>query len=232
MYRSPVALGKAVKVLLALWIPMSAFGLYALVRYRQSINDLYEGRTDIFSALDAEDTANAYAVLHLLLFVATVIVFLIWFHRCYTNITYLSGHRTEHSSGWAVGAWFVPFLNFVRPYQMTQETWGRSAPPGGEWSKRSTLIALWWGALLFSRVVMTVISTGLQADYQAALDAPFSRDVRGPFMAMNAAEIFGVFPIAISAALGYLVVTSLTARQHDTAAVLAAQPHPVSSGPQ
>ena len=91
-------------------------------------------------------------------FVATVVVFLTWLHRAYKNLRAF-GVRTEMSPGWAVGNWFIPFLNLVRPYQSVKELWIKSDPAvdftngfaqPGAGARATSLVGFWWFAWLFA----------------------------------------------------------------------------------
>ncbi|NMH27953.1 DUF4328 domain-containing protein [Flavobacterium silvaticum] len=60
------------------------------------------------------------AVVFLILYLVSGITFIRWFRRAYFNL----GQRVtvlEYSDGWAAGSWFVPVLNFFRPFQMMRE---------------------------------------------------------------------------------------------------------------
>lgn len=50
-------------------------------------------------------------------YVCCYILFILWFRRAYYNLHQVVKHL-EHSEGWAAGAWFVPILNFFRPYHI------------------------------------------------------------------------------------------------------------------
>jgi hypothetical protein len=88
-------------------------------------------------------------------YLASGIVFLIWFHRAHRNLPSLDNERLKYSPGWAVGAWFVPFLNLVRPFQIMVEVWKGSDPKNLANNLRdpahahgSILIGVWWAAFL------------------------------------------------------------------------------------
>jgi hypothetical protein len=49
------------------------------------------------------------------------VVFLRWFHRAYSNIEALDLLTLRHGRGWAIGCWFVPFMNLVRPFRIAEE---------------------------------------------------------------------------------------------------------------
>lgn len=61
------------------------------------------------------------AILEILLRVATITFFLIWEYRAFNNLSVLRARNLEFSPGWAVGWWFVPFANLVKPFQVVRE---------------------------------------------------------------------------------------------------------------
>jgi hypothetical protein len=85
-------------------------------------------------------------------FISTAVVFLIWLHRAYKNLRAF-GVKTETSPGWAVGYWFIPFANLVRPYQAVKELWIKSDPAVDfthgfakrlEGALATTPVGVWW----------------------------------------------------------------------------------------
>ncbi len=101
---------------------------------------------------EAERWSDHLATLYQIVYLLTAIPFLIWFHRCYRNLSALYVDGNSYSTGWAVGGWFIPFFNLVRPYQVAREMWDASNPdvnesegPRGWLLKRSAqLIQIWW----------------------------------------------------------------------------------------
>lgn len=91
----------------------------------------------------------------------TAVPFLIWFHRCYRNLTWLWVEGTRYSTKWAVGGWLIPILNLVRPYQVAREIWDASNPdvevgegPRGWLQKRTGHTVLTWWLLGLSPAVV------------------------------------------------------------------------------
>lgn len=88
--------------------------------------------------------------------VITAIGWLAWFHRSYDNLNLMGKGNTDYTTGWAVGAWFVPFLNLARPYTMTRETWLRSATGNSvepyDGTVRTPAIGWWWAMWIISAI--------------------------------------------------------------------------------
>ncbi len=75
----------------------------------------------------------------------TGVVYLVWLYRAYQNLPALGVTKLDASPGWAVGHYFIPFVNLVRPYQTIVEimrgSFSREQQLTG---KTSTAIAGWW----------------------------------------------------------------------------------------
>jgi hypothetical protein len=103
------------------------------------------------------------AIFTVLVFVATVIVFLIWEHRAISNLPPLGAPGREFSSRWAVGSWFVPILTLWVPFQIVRYIWRKSDPatvnPDG-WSDDRNYsgdgeftLKVWWGFWIAAGIV-------------------------------------------------------------------------------
>ena len=62
------------------------------------------------------------------LYVLTAVFFLIWLYRAHSNLPLLRPSFLKYTPGWAVGYWFIPFINLYRPYQVVREVWWESDP--------------------------------------------------------------------------------------------------------
>ncbi|MFJ9773230.1 DUF4328 domain-containing protein [Kitasatospora sp. NPDC101157] len=78
-----------------------------------------------------------------LLFLATIAVFLCWFHRCRLNAEQFAPGTHRFSSGLAIGAWFIPVVMWWIPRRITLDIWRAGSPVGGVW-----LVNAWWVAWL------------------------------------------------------------------------------------
>lgn len=53
-------------------------------------------------------------------FIISVFTFLTWFRTAYSNLHILYDDLS-YSKGWAIGSWFVPFINVTRPLKIMNE---------------------------------------------------------------------------------------------------------------
>ncbi len=105
--------------------------------------------------LDAVDPAEAerYDDVHLalgvvagLLFLATAVLFVVWLRRAYGS-NRVDPAALRFGAGWSIGAWFVPFLNLVRPFGLVRDL-GRGLGERGEGAGFHRLVPAWWAAWL------------------------------------------------------------------------------------
>src|SRR5690242_12224870 len=73
-------------------------------------------------APDAVGPVEFLALLFLLTLVATIILVGRWIYRASGNAHTLANDLTI-TPGWAVGWFFIPFANLVRPFESMKETW-------------------------------------------------------------------------------------------------------------
>src|SRR5256714_11400977 len=77
---------------------------------------------------------------------------LTWRHRAYTNLVFVGSKRVRFSPTWAVGYWFIPFVNVVRAYQVMKDLWLRSDSrndrDGYDDLPAPVLLRGWWGVSL------------------------------------------------------------------------------------
>lgn len=94
------------------------------------------------------------AVFSFIIYLATVVFFLIWLYRAYDNLRALNpSRRLDHSPGWAVGSFFIPFVNLVVPYRAVKEVWQKSGPRDEALLAEPTTPAwfpIWWTFWLLS----------------------------------------------------------------------------------
>lgn len=95
---------------------------------------------------------------YIIVFVVTAIAFLKWVYRANLNSRGFGAEDMRFSPGWSVGYYFIPFLNFVRPYQSMKEIWQVSLNPI-DWKsvEGSPLLGWWWGLWLVSGLLGRIV---------------------------------------------------------------------------
>jgi hypothetical protein len=109
----------------------------------------------VASSVASESLLTTLTILRIVISVAGFIVFLTWFYRKYKNLYVLGRDQMRFTPGWAVGYWFVPFLNLVRPVQCVYDIWNGGAldeePMTG-----NLLFGVWWAAWIVSGVIAQI----------------------------------------------------------------------------
>ncbi len=111
-----------------------------------------------FNVTELQDSARRLlfiAKIQSLVSDACLIVLMVWLYRADKNLRAFGVEKLDYTPGWAVGWWFVPVLNLVRPYQVMREIWLASNPDfvgdrHDQWRKGPTgkFILIWWLATL------------------------------------------------------------------------------------
>ncbi len=122
----------------------------------------------MFPITEAEELSSAEAVgiliglaylgiwiLGFIVYVATIVFFLMWLYRAYENLPAFGVWRStiEYSSGWAVGSFFIPLVSLIVPYRAVRELWRKSLPnTEGVFVDQSppAFFPLWWAFWLIS----------------------------------------------------------------------------------
>jgi len=123
---------------------------------------------DIATVRSADHAVHLAAVIDLALVVVTATLFIAWLYRTCRAVASYSPDALRHGPGWAIGGWFVPFLNLVRPKQMVDDAWASATVPH---ERPPLYLHVWWAALLASSLMARVASAGSSASATDLADA-------------------------------------------------------------
>jgi hypothetical protein len=139
-------------------------------------------------------------------FTATLVVFLVWLHRAYSNLPSLGVPHLDFSSGWVIGSWFVPFMNLVRPYRIVKYIWNNSDPEtvgvkcGYYGASGNFTLKAWWGFWLLGSISINI---------HGGAENPNAH------VAGGLASIFSSGLTVIAACLAIAVVRDISSRQDE-----------------
>lgn len=92
-------------------------------------------------------------------YLATVVVFLMWLYRVSNNVASF-GETRQTSAGWAVGYFFIPIANLFVPYQAIKEIWKKSDPAAADSLLYSAsppgFFPAWWGFWIASNITSNI----------------------------------------------------------------------------
>ena len=146
------------------------------------------------------------AIPTIIIYIATVVFYAVWLYRAYANLSAFQSGPFDHSPGWAVGSFFVPFVNLVVPYRAVKEVWQKSVPPEeaflGEPSPPAWF-PLWWMFWIFATIAGNI---SFRVSFNENIDIGTATMV---------SIVAGVLFI-IASVLAYLVVDDIDKRQEET----------------
>ncbi|MEW1718257.1 DUF4328 domain-containing protein [Streptomyces sp. NPDC093109] len=128
-------------------------GLYLLpLLFRSYVLEVAFSQLGEEKQLTATDTVPDFTTLRFATFTAdvltvvsgvtVVIAWSFWFHRVRLNAESFAPGRIRHSTGMAVGSWFIPFLNFCLPKRIGNDIW--TASTGRATGASRWLLHSWW----------------------------------------------------------------------------------------
>ncbi|HZH86358.1 MAG TPA: DUF4328 domain-containing protein [Brumimicrobium sp.] len=106
-----------------IWIVMGIEILSLISGYFQStlLRNADSGIIISMEEANANDLREVIiGLLYSLAFIISGITFIMWFRRAYFNL-HLKVPKLSYGEGWAAGSWFVPILNWFRPFQIMSE---------------------------------------------------------------------------------------------------------------
>ncbi|MFJ6391663.1 DUF4328 domain-containing protein [Streptomyces sp. NPDC091972] len=164
--RSPVGLGRATAVLLAVTAAVDAFAVGADFLTYDVTGDVLGGasgdsvpdRADLADTLTAVAASAQAAVL-----LACSVVFVIWLWRVRVNAEVFAPEGHSKARGWVIAGWVVPIAGFWYPRRVVLDVWDASSPEGRR--EGHALVNVWWTLWLLTSVVGRLLaSTAEEAD--------------------------------------------------------------------
>jgi hypothetical protein len=210
-YKSARGLATAVTILLSAVLVASVLSMgSSLLQIRLLSGPFTEDEAEMNDMREA-----CLGLLYAAVYIATAVVYLVWLNRVSKNLAPLGVSNQSYSPGWAVGCWFVPFLNLVRPFQVVREIWQRSDPAidtSISVGSSTPMIGWWWGLWVGYNLVG-------HAAFRVAMDATTVET-------LTAASWLQVAGGALELPCGLLaiaIVRGITARQEEKILIGTAQ---------
>ena len=216
----PVRLGRALVLLLALSALVDLVTAGVGLQYAGALTELVTSRTDadLDAALSVEDRYRALAITQLVVLVVAGVTWLVWQVRADRAARLLDGNGMRYATGWAAGAWFVPFLNLVRPKRMVDDLLRAVSPlrpPGYDLQvvPAPGITSGWWTLWLLGWLLSRVGGS--------IADGPFLEDLASGARVGAAADLAYVVAAVLAAVVVRRVTSGLATRR---AGLLAAVP--------
>jgi hypothetical protein len=102
-----------------------------------------------------------------------------WTHANAKLAEEIDGDALSHSTGWAIGSWFVPFMNLVRPRRILSESLNARG-----FKSLTGLLNVWWVLFILDNLSSQASSRFLESTGAEITDAP-SGDTEALIAAMS-----------------------------------------------
>ena len=197
-------LSSALQLAFALSLLAATFTLYVDLEILGFV-DAVEMQPDTVVVADGAriDRLIALSTVEVATSLLTAVLFIVWLYTAHHSAR-MDRTVLKHGSGWAIGGWFVPVLNFWRPFQMVTDV--RRGATGEATADVPLRQGWWWGTWLLS----TALATVCDVFYQLAAEEP-----PGGYLDLLARaaswERFASGLTILAALLGILVVREIKA---------------------
>jgi hypothetical protein len=117
--------------------------------------DLIASVLEFLSGVPIDQAPPLVALLQVANFVALLACFITvgrWIYRASANAHSLSQEMTI-SPAWAVGWYFIPFANLVKPMHAMREIWLASHESDGSYEERVPILITWWTLWIVNNVL-------------------------------------------------------------------------------
>jgi hypothetical protein len=155
-FRDATRLANWTKLALAGFILLTAWAvvsdLLQIEMLRGFNNGSYPTPAALHDATVANDTRQRITRLtRLAAYVLSGLLILVWIYRANANARALGATGLQFTPAWAVGWFFVPVANLVKPFDAVKEIWRASAHPPAWWRQPApTSLGWWWFFLLLA----------------------------------------------------------------------------------
>ena len=105
------------------------------------------------------------AIFQLAALVACAIAFSMWFHRVYRNLPILGATGLALTPARAVGGFYIPFVNLIRPLEAMDEIWLNSQLPAADPllpPEQPRTVKIWWLSFLAANILANLGATLLR----------------------------------------------------------------------
>lgn len=125
---------------------LCVFGVADLIMLSMQLweRSIYQNEIDPAVLDDYISKQVIVTILWYLVYIPTIVAFVMWFRRAYFNLHSL-GIPLKHTEGWAAGAWFIPILFLFWPFRIMREIYEFTYKLGhGKAAPMTWILGIWW----------------------------------------------------------------------------------------
>jgi hypothetical protein len=75
-----------------------------------------------------------------------------WIYRAHANLKFTRAEEPMTAPSWAVGWYFIPIANLVKPFRAMRQLWTRSGTPAIT-GQQASVLNIWWGAWILGSIL-------------------------------------------------------------------------------
>ena len=139
-------LSRVLRALLAVGIVADAINVVVTFLEIQTLERFKSGLASSQGVNDAFDRSRVVGIVAFVVFLSTVVIWLVWQHRGQSNLHALAIPRLTFTPAWAVGWWLIPIANLWKPFQTVRELWRASDGDEAWWTSPTWPVIGWWWA--------------------------------------------------------------------------------------
>jgi hypothetical protein len=149
---------RAVVVAFCLLVAIDLVAVVSALLELELVDRVAAGAAVTDAELDGNDSRQTtVGFLQLAALVVCAVVFIRWLWAAYRNTDRATPGLRRYGHGWAIGAWFVPFLNLWRPKQIVNDVW-RAGGTRGAAEPLPWWLDVWWAGWICSNVLSQAAS--------------------------------------------------------------------------
>lgn len=141
------------------------------------------GVFDLVSLSDGQLAAYmAAASLQTIVLIVSIIFVAMWIHRAHANLREAGYSDLEFTPGWAVGWYFIPLANLIKPFHAMRELWTTSMREHDQFGAEApSEVKSWWGLWIVGNILSNV---GLRLTSYEAADSIAIGSLLGAFSSL------------------------------------------------
>jgi hypothetical protein len=118
----------------------------------------FAGVVDIATGVDSLTLlVSLIYMAYLVAMLICIVLVCMWIHRAHANLHEGGIEGLEFTPGWAVGWYFIPFANLVKPYGAMRELWHASHGATGDFAAPApSLINYWWATWIAGNILSNI----------------------------------------------------------------------------
>ena len=153
---------RAKAVIIVFWIFVGS-SIFILVSTYAELGLLNKIAADEYiedgAILASEDRLGLASLVHLIVFIASIVVFIQWFRRAYGNLERSGVPYVAHRETMTIWAWIIPIVFLYRPLQMMNEIWKESQERIHTFDQLFVIrnikpvVGVWWAIHILSHII-------------------------------------------------------------------------------